>query len=229
MFLILMEIVVISLGGSLVNTDKGIDGQFLGKIKEILSENDYKFGIVTGGGTSARKYANEAREKGGNEFEADEAAIKATKENAKEVIKAMGDMAYPEVLETFDEARKVKEKIIVMGGTIPGITTDTDSVLLAECLNSKRLVNISNVNGIYDSDPRKNKDAKKFSEMNYEQLIGLAVESDKRKAGTHFVFDLLACKLIARSKIETHFVTGKNLDDVKNAIKGKKHNGTVVK
>jgi len=221
--------VVISLGGSLVNTDEGVDREFLEKIKEILSGMDYRFGIVTGGGFKAREYAKKVREKGGNEFEADEAAIKATKENAAEVIKALGDIANQKVLETFDEARKAKEKVIVMGGLLPGITTDTDSVLLAECLNSKRLVNISNVDAIYDSDPKKNENAKKFSEMGYNELIDLAVESDKRKAGTHFVFDLLACKLIARSKIETHFVTGKDLEDVKNAIEGKKHKGTVVK
>ncbi|HIH18796.1 TPA: hypothetical protein HA225_02360, partial [Candidatus Micrarchaeota archaeon] len=45
----------------------------------------------------------------------------------------------------------------------------------------------------------------------------------------HFVFDFLACKLIARSKIEAHFVHGKNLLDVRKAVEGKPHGGTVVK
>jgi len=115
-----------------------------------------------------------------------------------------------------------------MGGTIPGITTDTDSVLLAEAIKAKRLVNVSNVSGIYDSDPKTNKNAKKFERLTYDQLISLAMESDKRTAGTNFVFDLLACKLIARSSIEGHFVSWKDMDDVKAAIDGKKHGGTVV-
>ncbi len=65
--------------------------------------------------------------------------------------------------------------------------------------------------------------------MSYDELIALAASSDKRKAGTNFVFDLLACKLISRSNIETHFVSGKSLKDVEAAIEGKKHSGTVVK
>jgi uridylate kinase len=90
------------------------------------------------------------------------------------------------------------------------------------------MLNISNTSGIYDSNPKDNPNAKKFDKMTYDQLIELAVKSDHRTAGTNFVFDLLACKLIARSKIETHFVSGKNLEDVENAINGKQHGGTVV-
>jgi uridylate kinase len=52
--------------------------------------------------------------------------------------------------------------------------------------------------------------------------------SDKRMAGTNFVFDMLACKLIARSKIETHFVSFRKMDDLESAVEGKKHSGTVV-
>ncbi|MBI4975444.1 UMP kinase, partial [Candidatus Peregrinibacteria bacterium] len=65
--------------------------------------------------------------------------------------------------------------IVVIGGTIPGITTDTDSVLLAEALKAQRLVNISNTDAIYDSNPKTNPNAKKFSSLGYEQLIDLAI------------------------------------------------------
>ncbi len=223
--------VVLSLGGSLINTENGIDKKFLSEVKKILEKSPHDFGVVTGGGTAARIYAQKARVAGGSEFEADEAAIKATKENAKHAIEAFGKIAYPRVLETFDEARKAASasKIVVMGGTIPGITTDTDAVLLAEALRAKRVVNISNIDGVYNDNPSKNPYAKKYSRLNYDEMIKLAVTSDSRKAGTNFVFDILACKLIARSRIETHFVSGKNLQDLKNAIEGNEHGGTVVK
>ncbi|MDO8554606.1 MAG: UMP kinase [Candidatus Micrarchaeota archaeon] len=223
--------VVLSLGGSLINTENGIDHKFLDEVKKILDKSSHSFGIVTGGGTAARVYAQKARQINGNEFEADEAAIKATKENAKHAIDAFGKLAYSRVLENFDDARNAASasKIIVMGGTIPGITTDSDAALLAEALHAKRLVNISNVNGIYDSNPSKNPNAKKYDKLSYDELIKLASTSDSRKAGENFVFDILACKLVSRSRIETHFVSGKNLDDLKNAIEGKEHGGTVVK
>lgn len=223
--------IVLSLGGSMVNTENGTDKSYIAKIKEILAKNENNFGIVVGGGFGARKVAKKMREKGKSEFECDEAAIKITWKNAQAVADAFGDMAYSKAIKDFKKARKeaARKKVVVMGGTIPGVTTDTDSVLLAEALHATRMVNISNTPAIYDSNPKENPNAKKFDKMTYDELIELAVRSDKRTAGTNFVFDLLACKLIARSKIETHFVSGKNLEDVKNAIEGNVHSGTVVR
>ena len=225
-----MDTIVLSLGGSLVNPGTP-DTQYVASLVRLLSGMKYKFGIVVGGGKLARQYAEEARRKGGNEFEADEAAIKATKKNAQVVIDAIKKGVNLKVCETFEDARKqsAKHKFVVMGGTIPGITTDSDAVLLAECLGAKRVLNLSNIDGVYSDNPVRNHDAKKFSRMNYAQMIDLAGKNDMRTAGTHFVFDFLACKLIARSKIEAHFVHGKNLLDVRKAIDGKPHGGTVVK
>jgi uridylate kinase len=224
--------VVLSIGGSSINPNGKPDINFLKGMAKILKESKNEFGIVTGGGSVARAYARAAKELGASEYDADSVAIVATKQNAHLMIAALGDMVHPNVPMTFERARMdlgKRHKVVVMGGTIPGITTDSDSALLAEAIGAKRIVNISNVDAIYDSDPRKNPNAKRFDRLTYEQLIGLAVRSDKRTAGTHFVFDMLACKLISRSKIETHFVSGKNLKDVTNAIEGKKHKGTVVR
>ncbi len=223
--------VVLSVGGSSVNPKGEPDLGFLTLLAKMIKKSKNKFGILTGGGSIARVYAKAARALGASEYEADSIAITSTKQNAQLVIVALrnaGIDVYPKLVNDFEEARGLLNKVVVMGGTIPGITTDTDAVLLGEAIGATRLVNISNVDAIYDSDPRVNKSAKRYSKMSYEQLISLATSSDKRKAGTHFVFDLLACKLIARSKMEAHFVSGKKEKEIENAIEGKKHNGTVV-
>jgi len=223
--------VVLSVGGSSVNPKGEPDLGFLRSLAKMIKKSKNKFGILTGGGSIARVYAKAARALGATEYEADSIAITSTKQNAQLVIAALkcaGIDVYPKLIGDFEEARGLSNKVVVMGGTIPGITTDTDAVLLGEAIGAARLVNISNVDAIYDSDPRKNKSAKKYAKMSYEQLITLATSSDQRKAGTHFVFDLLACKLIARSKMEAHFVSGKSEREIENAIEGKKHNGTVV-
>lgn len=225
-----MQTVVISLGGSLVNPGTP-DRQYVSSLIRILRSTKYKFGIVVGGGRLARQWADAARKKGASEFEADEAAIEATKKNAQFVIDIIKKDVNRTVCQTFESARGAskKHRFVVMGGTIPGITTDSDAVLLAECLGAKRVLNLSNIDGIYSDNPVRNHDAKKFRKMGYAQLIDLAGKNDMRKAGTHFVFDFLACKLIARSKIDAHFVHGKNMLDVRKAIEGRPHGGTVVK
>ncbi|MCX8175177.1 MAG: UMP kinase [Candidatus Micrarchaeota archaeon] len=224
------QIVVLSLGGSLVNPGKP-DEAYVSSIVRMLSKLPYRFGIVVGGGKAARILAERVRKRGGSEFEADEAAIEQTRRNAAFVAKIIGKEANQKIPHCFDEARRLsrKHRFVVMGGTVPGITTDSDAVLLAECLKAKRVLNLSNIDGVYSDNPIRNPEAKKFRTLSYEQMIELAGKNDMRKAGTHFVFDFLACKLIARSKIEAHFVHGKNLLDVRKAVEGKPHGGTVVR
>lgn len=224
--------IVFSVGGSKVNPDGKIDIKFLKELAQVIKKysSSIKFGILTGGGFAARVHATAARELGANEYEADTIAITSTKQNAQMVVAALKAAevdVFPQALTDFELAKGVQNKVVVMGGTIPGLTTDTDSVLLAEALGAKKLINLSNVDGVYESDPRTNPKAKKHATLSYTELISLANESDKRMAGTHFVFDILACKLIARSKIETHFV--KEIEDVKKVLENKNHNGTVVR
>jgi uridylate kinase len=218
----------------MINPDNLPDINFLKSMARMIKKSRNSFGILTGGGSTGRVYAKAARALGAGEYEADSIAITSTRQNAQLMVAALlgaGVDVHRNVLGDFDEAKILAKdnKAVVMGGTIPGITTDTDSVLLAEATGAKRLLNISNVEAIYDSDPRKNPKAKRYSKMSYRELVKLAIESDKRTAGTHFVFDMLACKLIARSGIEAHFVSGKKMREVENAIEGKKHNGTIVK
>lgn len=223
--------VVLSIGGSAVVPDGKPNLKFLRDVAELFRKSRNGFGVVVGGGPPARVYADAARALGAGEFDADQIAIMSTKQNAKLLIAALGDMPPSDVMHDFDEAREAAKccKVVVMGGTIPGITTDADAVLLAEATGAKRIVNVSNVSGIYDSDPKTNPKAKKFDSLGFGELVSLAMESDKRKAGTNFVFDLVACKLLARSKIEAHFVSWKDMDGIKAAIEGKRHGGTVVR
>ncbi|MFA5106070.1 MAG: UMP kinase [Candidatus Micrarchaeia archaeon] len=222
--------VVISLGGSLIVQDKP-DIKYIKTLAQIIRKSPHKFGIVAGGGKVARIFAQAARDLGASEFEADEAAIDSTRQNARLITIALKGMACPHVFNDFEKAYEAaqKYKVVVMGGTIPGITTDTDAALLAEKVGAKRILNLSNVDGVYSANPHVDKKAKKFKRMTYQQLLELAGRSDSRKAGTHFVFDFVACKMIGRSGIETHFINGRNLDSLKAAIDGKPHSGTIVR
>ncbi len=191
--------VVLSIGGSMIVPDGKPDIGFLKQMAKLINESKHEFGILCGGGSVARECANAARAVGAGEYEADNIAIMSTKQNAYLLMIALlgeGIDVERKVFDSFNEAKRSERKVVVMGGTIPGITTDADAVLLGEAIGAKRLVNISNVDAIYDSDPKKNLKARKFSKITYEQLIALAVSSDKRMAGTNFVFDMLACKLI---------------------------------
>ncbi|MEM3555856.1 MAG: UMP kinase [Candidatus Micrarchaeia archaeon] len=223
---------VLSVGGSLINPGKP-DFAFIKGLAALLKKlsKKHEIAVVCGGGAPAREQASAIRKLGGSEFLADETAVLCTRSNAMLLIAALGEDAYPVVARSFREAAAgvSSGKIVLMGGTIPGITTDTDAALLAELLGARRIVNLSNVDGVYTADPRKERSARKIPQMSFSQLIQLASQHDERKAGTRFIFDVIACKIIARSKIETHFIYGKNLGDVEKAVEGRKHSGSVVR
>ena len=63
--------------------------------------------------------------------------------------------------------------IIVYGGGIgkPGPSTDTCASLRATDINADILVKLTTVDGVYDSDPRENKDAKMYDYVSYDEVI----------------------------------------------------------
>ena len=219
--------VVLSVGGSLVFKEKP-DVEYIKALSNTLASiKNVSLGITVGGGRVNGLYADAGRALGLNNFDLDELSIKTTHANAYLLKAAVKGSEIAWGIE--DASRLFGTRTVVMGGTHPGHTTDAVAALLAERVGAGRFVNLTNVSGIYDKDPNKHRDAKKFDKMGFEQLVGRAAEQDKRGAREHFVIDLLATKIVARSKIETHIVDGSKLDDVKSAILGKPHSGTVVK
>jgi len=117
-------------------------------------------------------------------------------------------------------------KIAVMGGTEPGHSTDAVSALFAEYMKADLFINVSDIDGIYDKDPKKNKDAKRLENIPIDRLVDM-IKGKSVGAGKYELIDILAVKVIQRSKIKTIFVS-KDIDNLRNAIDGKKFIGTVV-
>lgn len=225
-----MDTVVISLGGSVLVPGDGDSGYIksLSTILKELSETIALF-VVCGGGRIARYYINTGRALGLTEPQLDELGIGAARMNASLLIAALGDCAYSRPARNVDQAHNAREDygIVIMGGTVPGHTTDAVSAMLAEKVGASRLVNATNVDGVYDSDPRKNPDAKKFDSMTYEQLQSLSsVGHDK--AGPNVIFDPKGLGIIAENRIPLLVCNGRNLNALKDAIQGNEFEGTVV-
>jgi uridylate kinase len=66
-----------------------------------------------------------------------------------------------------------KGRVVIFAAGIgnPFFTTDSAAVLRAIEMNCDILFKGTNVDGVYDSDPKKNKDAKKFAELNYTEAL----------------------------------------------------------
>jgi uridylate kinase len=219
--------VILKVGGSSLGTRK-LDLKKVEKtcstIKDLKKQGP--LGVVVGAGRMAGGYVETARAMGVSEYQLDWLSIDVSRLNAKLLARPIG--YHEKIPETIDSAARFlrHEGFVVMGGTTPGHTTNAVAAMLAEETGS-RLVNVTRVGGVFDKNPEKYKNAKKLSSMTYQELIKMASKHDDRKARTHFVFDVLAAKIIARSKIPTSIISSKP-SEIKKACLGKKHSGTVV-
>lgn len=218
--------VVFSIGGSLICPNE-IDFEYLKNIGNFLKEikKDNKIYVVTGGGKIARKYVEIARKFNANEFLCDLIGIYASRLNAFMLISALNLNYVP--YNTIEEASKSNEEIVVMGGTHPMHTTDGVAAMLAENIKADLFLNLTNVDYVYDKDPKKFKDAKKFERLSYDELIEISSNAEMM-ASSNNVIDLVAAKTIKRAKIKTIILNGRDFENLRKAINKEKFIGTVI-
>jgi len=197
-------------------------------IVELSHKNEVA--VVCGGGRLARKYIKAARQFNASEAYCDVLGIEASRLNARLLSCAIGEKATTSPPNDFNEALEAlqRDKIVVMGGTHPGHSTDGVSALLAEYVKADYLINATDVDGIYDADPKKKKDARLFKEITPRKLMDIVLNKSVG-AGEYALVDPLAVKIIERSAIKTIFLSGKNLPNIKKAVSGGEYKGTLVK
>ncbi len=220
--------IVVSVGGSVLARALSPEKfkKYATAIKEISKKNIVF--IVTGGGQVARDYIGAARELGADEATCDLIGIELTRLNSRLLIAALGDDAYYEPPINYKEAKNasLSGKIVVMGGVTPGQTTDAVSAVLAEYTSADLLINATAIDGVYTSDPKKNRDAKKFDSMTPQQLIEIVMKTEMI-AGANSPVDLLAAKIIERSNIKTIVLNGEDPKNIVDAAGGR-YKGTVI-
>jgi len=221
---------VVSLGGSVIVPDDK-DDVFLKRFSEMIGQLCGKFQVylVCGGGKVARYYISVGRALGLPEDQLDEMGIMSTRINATLVIRALGDLAVSKVPTDVMEAHRFESrgKVVVMGGTVPGHTTDAVSAMLAKEIGATRIINGTSVDAAYTSDPRKDPSAVRISKMSHQQLYEL-VNIGLHGAGPSNVFDRLGAQIARDNHIDICIVDGRDLAEMKAAIEGGPIKGTVV-
>ena len=213
------KIIVIKLSGKVFGIEQTKDlkdyARFFVKISKICQPI-----LIAGGGKIARHYISNARSSGADESTLDELGIEISRLNAKLLIYALKDKVYPHPPTTLSEIKNAVESglIIVAGGLHPGQSTNGTAALIAEKVKASEFLNATDVDGIYDSDPNKNKKAKKFKRIDLKDLRNLLVHEDSM-AGGYDLMDIVALKVIERSKIKTKIIKA-DIKIIEKALKG---------
>jgi len=222
-----MESIVISIGGSVILAEEA-DVSFLRKLVNLLKKfsKQYKIYVIVGGGKIARTYIKRGRELNLDEDTLDELGIEVTRVNAKLLTSTIG-ISNRDIPLTTDEAERIDKPIVIMGGTIPGHSTDLVGAELSEKIRANKFIIATNVDGIYDKDPNKYSDAKQLKELTIKELIK-KYGTEWSAAGSNVVIDGPALEIIDKAKIPTFVVNGKQLDQLEKVINNQLFDGTRI-
>lgn len=228
------EKIVMSIGGSLIIPNGGIDTKFLNKLNkfvrlQLANNKNRQFFLVVGGGQIARHYRDAGESVIKHKLTRDDLdwlGVHATRLNAQLLRTIFRDIAHPFIIKHYEIIRKVTEPVVVAAGWKPGWSTDFDAVLLCEDYLVKEVINLSNIKKVYNKDPRKYKSAKaidKISWKEFKKLVG-----NKWVPGMHAPFDPVAAQKADELGVKVVVLSGHDFKNLENYFNNKKFEGTVI-
>lgn len=218
--------VVLRIGGSVLGAPPSakVVNAYADAISD-LNQEGHSVGVVVGGGGVAREYIRSAAQMGLSLFQQDTVAIHASRLNARLVAMKLGGVSsVPTSIDGMLQ-RLARNRVAVMGGLKPGITTDTVAALVAQRWRAELLVKASDQNGIYTEDPRVNKKAKKLDKITYEKMKQIL--GGTHRPGIHSIVDPVAVDRLFELRIRLVVFNGSDPKGVLKAVHGEKA-GTVV-
>jgi uridylate kinase len=222
---------VISLGGSLIARPSGIAVSFLKQFKttvENLVDCGRQVFIITGGGQTARDYMQALDEFAIDDPDKiDRMGIAATRLNAHllDAIfgggSAVGVATNPEVI-----AKKDGSVVVAAPGDTPGHSSDFQAVKVAEATGSEQVVNLSNIDHVYDKDPKEHEDATALAELSWDEY--LEVIPGEWTPGLHSPFDPVAAQAGKKAGVTVGILSGENINQIQPFLAGDDFVGTRI-
>lgn len=186
------------------------------EFKALLVDRSKKgdsFVIAAGGGRTARKYALAAKTLGNlDRNDLDWLGIFSIHLNSL-LLKSV-----------FKNVKNVK--VMDMKEARPGRSSDYDSVIFAKRYNAGSIVNLTNVDYVYDKNPKKFKNAQPIKNISWKEFRKIV--GNKWDPGLNLPFDPVASKFAEALKLKVVVMNGKPLSNLKNLLFGRSFKGTVI-
>ena len=214
------------------NKHTGIDFErvleIASEIKEVC-DLGLEVGIVVGGGNFWRGRSNQQMDRCTSDY----IGMLGTTMNALALGDAFKQLDQPVRVQTGVEMRQIAEyyikdraikhlnnkRVVIFGcGTgSPFFSTDTAAALRANEIGAEALLKATNVDGIYDKDPKKHEDAKKINEVTYLEVLNKKLS----------VMDTTAISLCMDNDLPIVVFDINKKHNLKKLIEGKKIGTTV--
>ncbi len=218
--------IVLKLGGHVLFSNENSFETYCKTLVNVVP--NYKIHIVVGGGQKAREYIRIGRKLGLNESVLDHLGIIISQLNAYLMFNYLSKTTEIVFVKNFEEVLNnvVSGKKVICGGLFPSISTTTVASILAE-LCGGIILYATDVEGIFDKDPKLYKDAKLLDKLSVEELIALLSKTQDFRAGEYKLFDYHSLEIIKRSKIPVRVFDGRNPENIIRVLRDE-NIGTLV-
>ncbi|MBI2971361.1 MAG: hypothetical protein HYY37_03025 [Candidatus Aenigmarchaeota archaeon] len=210
---------VVKIGGSLAIADDGPRVPYFKKLVPVLKRlHEHQLIVSIGGGAFVRNYYRILQQLGMKNEEMELVAIELLRANVrflsllvgKKPLFALGDIT--------------PSTSGVIGGIAPGRSTDANAAYAAVAIKADYFIKLTNVDGVYDKDPNTFTHAKKIPFIPFGELRAYA---KKGMPGDYGILDPLAIDLIAKHRIRTVIMNGKEPKALLDVLEGKEK-GTLI-
>ena len=231
-YALMQETIIISVGGSLIVPDQ-IDTTFLSALKHLVTTEIVRgkqFVIITGGGKTARRYQDAARNVSDLAVDdIDWIGIHATRLNGHLLRTIFRDVAYRTMITNPDDVLDIPREtpLIIASGYRPGSSTDLRAVQIAERRGAQKLVNLSNIDYVYTADPKKDPAAEKIEHISWTEFRKLI--PPEWDPGLSSPFDPVAAREAERLGIEVAILNGTKIEELENYLEEKPFIGTIIR
>jgi uridylate kinase len=228
--------IVLKVGGSILYDHLlNINFDFFKKIKDwywSVKDSYSHIVLVSGGGGLSREMEAKVSEYIKEKHYIHEIGMSITQTNAIILASYIGDddIFVPETLgDAYEFLNSEKEGFMVSGGLKVGWSTDMDAAVFSDVLHTQRVYKISNVDFIYDKDPKEFFDARPIRDMKWEEYFNMFSVSPEKEhiPNAHIPVDAKCAVFCEKKNINFHVTGGKLLHEIDD-IKGILNEGTFL-
>jgi uridylate kinase len=152
--------------------------------------------------------------------------IASTRLNAELVRAIFAEKAHDRVYGNPKEKIETGKNIIIGAGWLPGHSSDVDAVELAGTFGAGSLINMSNIDRVYDSDPRQNTAARPIDSITWDDFLNIT--GDEWCPGRHVPFDPVASIRSKELGLKVIILKGTDLENFAKCLDGEEFAGTTI-
>lgn len=224
------ETVIISVGGSLI-VPEDISQGFVSRFKKTIEhqvDEGRRFVIIAGGGATAREYQTAAKEfKELSPEDIDWIGINATRLNANFLRIIFDERAADEIIIDPTKDIVLDKPVMVAAGWQPGASTDYVAVLIAQKLGAKKMINLTNIDYIYDARRAEETGViTPITDLAWETFRGMI--PGEWDPGLNAPFDPVASRLAETIGLEVANINGQILEELEKYLRGETFRGTLI-